>query len=74
MGMNKNARNERRKITATLLNAMAASWLSGALLVPHLHELGHFQSWHSWAALVVIGAVALLLHSLARRAVRDLED
>lgn len=69
--MGKMARNEARKLTAALLNAIAATLLTGSIIA---------TAWrgsvlaYPWTVVLSLAVVALICHLLGRAVLRWVED
>jgi hypothetical protein len=77
--MTKSARNERRKLTAGLLNSISAGILLGSLVAPYVGiGLGQMPPNPSIPNLVGLSAFGLVLglmvHLVARRQLQGMED
>ena len=77
--LNKAARNERRKLTASFINAISAGTILAALVVPFIgFGLGTVQP--SANILNIVGlsgfgvVLALMLHKIARDILKGLEE
>ena len=69
--MGKDVRNERRKLTAGLLNASAVATLVSGVIAPSLQAS---LERHGWTVLLAAAGLTLVLHLLARAVVRGLEE
>ncbi len=77
--MGTTARNERRKLTANLLNALASGILLGAFVAPYISvALGQMPPNVSLPNLIGLSAfgvvLAIVLHLIALRQLANLED
>jgi len=66
------ARNEQRKLRGSLFNAMAMALLIAAVAGPFVNPA--LETTLDLPERVLMGASGWLLHLLARRMVRDIED
>lgn len=75
--MNKTARNERRRITATALNNLAVSLIVTGVIVPTVtlaYQLTYPQTSY-WAAFAVMWFLfGIALHIISRRIVGRIEE
>ena len=75
MASNKAVRNERRKLTATLLNNSAAAALGvGGLTQAAALVNGAPTTWMTPYFIVICITLGLVLHWLGRRALAELEE
>jgi hypothetical protein len=77
--MNKTVRNERRKLTASWLNAIATALVAAGVFAPVASQIYGFGSNRADQTLVLISsagclAVSLILHLVGRQVLGGLEE